>query len=118
MTQLSANFKRSEFACGCGCGFDDIDLKAVDICQKVRDHFQQPVHVTSACRCPKHNAAVGGSSGSKHLEAIAVDLVVENVHAHDVYDYLDVYSAELGVGGLGRYDGFTHVDVRPFRARW
>ena len=35
--QLTKNFKRSEFACKCGCGFDDIDLKLVNIIQIIRD---------------------------------------------------------------------------------
>ena len=26
MGDLTKNFSRSEFACKCGCGFDDIDL--------------------------------------------------------------------------------------------
>ena len=37
MENISKDFKRSDFACKCGCGFDDIDLRIVDLCQRIKD---------------------------------------------------------------------------------
>lgn len=42
------HFKRSEFACKDKCGFDDIDLKVVEILENIRAHFgNRPVIITS-----------------------------------------------------------------------
>ena len=115
MGDLTANFSRSEFQCPC-CGLDDIELGVVELCQEVRDHYGVPVKVTSGCRCPAHNAAVGGSSGSRHKECDAADIVVEGVDAADVQELCDALVGDDG--GVGSYDTFTHVDLRGWRARW
>jgi len=116
MGKISKNFNRQEFACQCGCGFDTVDVKLVEILQDVRDHFMKPIKINSGCRCVKHNKAVGGSQGSKHVLAKAADFVVEGVHENEVYSYLDdKYSDTLG---LGLYKGRTHVDSREHKARW
>ncbi len=118
MGDLTENFNRSEFACRCGCGFDDIALDTAYICQDVRDHFGSPVTITSGCRCPEHNVRVGGAVNSQHVAGTAADVVVKDVHPQDVHEYLDSNAVRLGVGGLGSYDTFTHVDTRGTRARW
>ena len=76
------NFTRDEFACGCGCGFDDIDPLIVSTLQRLRDEVQRPVVVNSGCRCAEHNIKVGGSpatqgkpgTGSRHLYGKAADI--------------------------------------------
>ena len=108
-------FTRSEFACKCECGFDTIDSEIVEACYFIRDHFGRPVTINSACRCESHNRSVGGSSGSQHKLGRAVDIVVEGVPAHVVQALVE---EELDMGGLGRYNGFTHIDTRHGRARW
>ena len=118
MGDLTDNFSRSEFACKCGCGFDDIASDLVYICQNVRHHFDRPVTITSGCRCPEHNASVGGAENSQHVAGRAADIVVSGVYPDEVWMYLESQSAELGVGGLGSYSDFTHVDTRYKRARW
>ena len=118
MGDLTYNFSRSEFACNCECGFDDIAMDTVRICQNLRDHFGKPVTITSGNRCPEYNAAVNGAENSTHIAGMAADVVVRDVHAHDVYEYLDNYSLQLGVWGLGKYETFTHLDTRGKRARW
>lgn len=115
MTQLTANFHRSEFACRCGiCNYDDIDIRVVQLCQQVRDFFDSPVIVTSGCRCPSHNKAVGGSVRSQHLYGTAADIKVRHVPPSVVYEFCET----LNPGGLGYYPTFTHIDVRDGRARW
>ena len=73
-----AHFKRSEFACRCGCGFDDEDLKVVEILEIIRKHFGgRPVIVTSGCRCVKRNNRVRTeSNGSQHLYGKACDFYI------------------------------------------
>ena len=42
------HFKQSEFACKCGCGFKDEDLKVVEILENIRAYFgNKPVIITS-----------------------------------------------------------------------
>ena len=74
MATDTKNFKVSEFACHCGCGFDDIDQRVVNMAQAIRDELGVPVHINSGCRCEKHNARSGGVKGSKHTKGLAADL--------------------------------------------
>ncbi|WP_300733777.1 D-Ala-D-Ala carboxypeptidase family metallohydrolase [Pseudomonas sp.] len=113
---LSKNFKRAEFACKCGCGFDSIDEQIVEVAQDIRDHFDSPAAINSACRCEAHNKRVGGAKGSKHLEGIAIDIRVKDVTPREVYDYINgKYPKTFGIG---LYKTFVHVDTRSKRARW
>lgn len=115
MGDLTNNFSRHEFACECGCGFDDISLELVEKLQELRDYFDARVDVTSGCRCPVHNTRVGGAKHSRHLAGDAADIVVDNVHPDLVAELAD----QLGFKGVGWYNTFTHVDTRPGRrARW
>lgn len=115
------HFKRKEFACKCGkCGGFPVepDQKLVEILNKIRDHFDAPVVINSGIRCRTHNSspAVGGATNSQHIYGTAADIRVEGVAPAKVADYAE----ELlpGTGGIGRYNTFTHVDVRKIKARW
>ena len=76
MANGTKNFNVSEFACHCGCGFNIIDQRVIDMAQAIRDVLGVLVHVNSGCRCEKHNAspAVGGVKGSFHTKGLAADL--------------------------------------------
>lgn len=70
MGDLSTNFSREEFACPCGCGqgfrVGDIDPGFILRLEEIREELGRPLFVNSGCRCPAHNAAVGGVNGSVH----------------------------------------------------
>ena len=108
MGDLSNNFNRSEFACKCGCGFDTVDAGLIDALEEVRDHFNAAVIVTSGCRCPKHNASVGGAADSQHLYGRAADIVVTGEDSFTVYMFL----VSLAALSMGRYPGWVHIDTR------
>lgn len=112
--QLSENFHCSEFACRCGCGFNTVDAELVRILERVRGFFEQPVLVTSGCRCEEYNRKVGGAPNSQHVRGRAADIKVLNVDPMVVQEYC----LQLGVPGLGQYATFTHVDSRDGHARW
>ena len=114
--KLSAHFDRSEFACHCGCGFNTVDAELLTTLEIVRQHFDAPLTINSACRCSSHNEAVGGGSKSQHLIGRAADIVVEGVAPSEVADYIDQMWPDTY--GLGRYNSFTHVDTRVARGRW
>lgn len=109
-------FKREEFACNCGCGFSTIDYELAEVLDNLREHFGQPIEITSGCRCPTWNKLSGGESKSKHLEGIAADIKVRNVNPKLVYSWLDaIYPTKYG---LGVYPSWVHIDVRTVKARW
>lgn len=117
---VSKSFKRKEFACkdGCGLGLGDGDInpELIEVIQDVRDHFGEPVVISSGLRCQTHNKRVGGAPKSQHLLGTAADLRIAKVAPAKVYEYLNTkYPDKYGVG---RYDTFTHIDVRPNKARW
>ena len=109
-------FKRREFECSCGCGFNTVDFELSEVMDDVREYFGEEVTITSGCRCIKHNKLEGGADSSKHIIGQACDFKVKNVHADVVADYLEKkYPNKYGIG---RYNGRTHIDVRLSKARW
>lgn len=119
MGDISAHFDRREFRCKCGrCNHDQPSPDLVQFLEWLRAELGgRPMLINSACRCPKHNKAVGGSSNSRHVHQDAADIVVDGVPASTVYATADRLLGKTG--GAGRYKTFTHVDVRPNGpARW
>mgnify|MGYP000464310573 CR=1 FL=1 len=114
---ISQYFTRSEFECKCGCGFAAVDVELLKVLERVRVHFGLPVIITSACRCERHNIAVGGTVNSKHKLGIAADIQVKGVDPTEVFDFLHNNPPSHGLS-LGKYETFTHVDVREGNARW
>lgn len=114
--RISPHFDRGEFACRCGCGFDTVDTVLLEVLEAVRQYFGQPVNVTSGCRCPAHNATVGGAANSQHLLGRAADIVVKGTLPAEVVRFLR--AAYPGRLGIGRYSNFVHVDSRNSSARW
>ena len=107
-------FDREEFCCSCGCGFDTVDYELLRVLEYMREHFDSPITITSACRCKDHNKKVFGSYASLHLQGRAADIVVKGVPPNVVAELAE----QMEVGGLGRYKTFTHIDTRTGHARW
>ena len=107
--KVSANFNAGEFFCHCGkCNPQKIDDDLVTALQRIRTMTGTNVHVNCGYRCPKHNAEVGGSPKSQHMEGKAAD-IRNSAILPVVYAQL----AELdGMQGIGLYNTFTHLDVR------
>jgi len=107
MGDISKHFNRQEFSCKCGCGFDTIDAKTLEALEAVREHFNAPVVINSANRCPSHNASVGGATRSQHLYSRACDIVVKGVEVPVVAAYIETLGLSVGI-----YETFTHMDTR------
>ncbi|MGU3485255.1 D-Ala-D-Ala carboxypeptidase family metallohydrolase [Enterobacter bugandensis] len=115
MGDISPHFNRSEFGCKCGCGFNAVDKQLNEILEDVRTHFNAPLIINCACRCPAHNKAVGGEDKSQHLYGMAADITVNGYSPDSVANYLEQHHSNCGIG---RYDTFTHIDVRGYAAHW
>lgn len=117
MGDLSSNFSRHEFQCKCGCGFDTVDVKLLQVLEEIRGFFRSKIKITSGCRCAVHNAQSLGSAKSQHRYGRAVDFKVQGHSADDVADCLE--KKYKGRFGIGRYTGRTHIDTRSGpQARW
>ncbi|WP_373531910.1 D-Ala-D-Ala carboxypeptidase family metallohydrolase [Vampirovibrio sp.] len=81
--------------------------------QVIREVFNRPILINSGYRSKAHNQAVGGASHSQHLDGLAADIVVAGVPAKTVQQFLQNWS-----GGMGCYQYYTHLDIRPEKARW
>jgi zinc D-Ala-D-Ala carboxypeptidase len=112
-TMLSKNFSVKELKCKCGCGMLP-NPEFVQKLQQLRDLYGRPMHITSAARCPKHNAAVKGSKNSMHMQGRGADIACSSGQ-----DRIDLIRAamQLGFGGLGLHKGFIHVDDRDWSNR-
>ena len=127
MSEFPPNFHPSEFHCKCnGKHCDGRSLQPDRIrhlawtLQQVRDEIGFPMRINSAYRCPGHNRDVGGSVGSYHPQSLAADIDVVGVPPKQVADVVEKMMDQGRVpnGGLGRYNTFTHVDIRSKPARW
>lgn len=114
---MSKHFTKKEFECKCGCGFDNHSPKLVEALEALRELIGQPIIINCACRCPKHNADVGGVKNSYHIQGIAADIKVKNMSPLKLKTYAEKVN-DFKNGGIGLYDSFLHVDVRPKKARW
>lgn len=124
--KIGEYFDDYEFACRCDRhGVDAeghpildhiIDKRLIDVLDKIRERLGVPITVNSGYRCPEHNEEVGGVPNSQHVEGTAADITYDGI---DV-DYLAQIAEECGADGIGKYyqQGFVHVDVRGYAARW
>lgn len=125
--RVSQNFTRKEFSCKCGCNFNTADILLVNVLEKLRKYLNHNfgecyIEITSGNRCESHNKAIGGASQSKHVKGIAADIKAykkdthKQIHEKYIYNWLEIHYPNSF--GIGRYDTWTHVDMRPTRARW
>lgn len=79
-----------------------------------------PVHILSGFRSAERNKHVGGAERSFHRYdlagrwGVAADIRCKHGTPAEWHRFLD----ERGVGGLGLYANFVHVDNRHLRTRW
>ena len=67
-------------------------LWAENIFQPIRDHFGEPIFISSGYRCAKLNKAIGGSEYSQHCNGMAGDIDQDNrasgVTNRDIFDFI------------------------------
>lgn len=108
MGDLSLHFSKYEFRCPC-CKKLELNFNLLYLLEAIREHFNKPVIISSGYRCKIHNSSLfNSSSNSSHLKGEAADIIVQGINANIVYEYASRINPK---GGVGKYNGFTHVDV-------
>lgn len=116
---ITPNFRFSEFLVPGHRLPDQIHVSNIfTLChrlQVIRDVLNVPISITSGYRTPEHNAspAVGGSKHSYHVQGMAADIKLGGMAPSDFRSWARNWS-----GGMGAYSTFTHLDTRPYKARW
>lgn len=122
--KVSEHFKVREFRCQDGSDPVFIDTELVELLEKIRVHFDKPVTITSGFRTASHNATVAKAAKySQHLYGKAADIQVQGISVENVAAYAEtLLTGRGGIGiyppGLGRANGWVHVDVRKDKSRW
>lgn len=106
------NFSKTEFDCkcsyDCGLGYDQMDHLFLTLLDAARTIAGVPFVITSAIRCERHNAEVGGKPGSSHLVGLAVDIYCSGcLERYAVIDAL----MSVGINRIGIGSDFIHCDV-------
>ena len=122
---MTKNFQIHEFECNCGnCKITaDVKnnlIKLADQLQILRDKVQKPIKINSAYRCESWNQKNGGAKNSQHKLGKAADIVINGMTPNEVHELVCKMAdnGQLGFGGIGKYETFTHVDIRDYKARW
>lgn len=86
--------------------------RVAELMERIRQFFGNlPITVNSWYRTPEYNKQVGGAKNSQHVLGRAVDFTVQGIRPAEVQKRLAAVVKELGIGGLGCYATFTHVDI-------
>lgn len=121
--QLTKNFNSNEFQCK-GKGHTHDTKIDIELVKQIQDFMNKNGYtkaiISSAYRCPEHNKAIGGSSGSNHCKGKAIDICFykgnKRVSAKEVcckaqdygfkgIAYIDSYHVHLDNRTLGKYRG-------------
>ena len=110
---VSQYFKKHELICKCGCGAYNIDVRLLDLLDKIRIQFGAPVIISSACRCPEWNLKVKGKSKSAHIateEIVCVAADLFCVASWDRFKLLNIFY-DLKIPRIGIASDFIHIDI-------
>ena len=84
---------------------------------KIRDHFNRPIKVTSGYRPQMYNDFISGASRSSHLTGRAVDFVVKNVSAEDARDQICKMLDDLDIRLENHKGNWNHIDLDVSKSR-
>jgi uncharacterized protein YcbK (DUF882 family) len=118
--KISTHFRLEEFDCKDGTlvpidYVENVKALVYGVLEPVRKAWGFPIQIISGYRTCSWNTMVRGATHSYHLKAKAAD--IQPYDLHDViklYDLiLELYNSHhlQGLGGLGEYKNFIHVDT-------
>ena len=116
---VTEHFKWSEFACHDGSQVpNEYRANTKKLCQNLEILREalggKSISVTSGYRSPSYNKKIDGAPKSQHMYGSAADIKVSGVSPAKVREKIKELgkSGKIFKGGLGKYDSFTHYDVR------
>tara|TARA_R110000796_G_scaffold70457_1_gene160257 strand:- start:2049 stop:2456 length:408 start_codon:yes stop_codon:yes gene_type:complete len=88
--------------------------------QVIRDYCGSPISINIAFRPVWWEIRQGRSGNSQHCLGKAADIVIQGYTPTETYVLIEKLIGEglIKDGGLGKYNTFTHIDVRGKHARW
>lgn len=110
-------FSSKELACKC-CGVIKMDAHFAATMSYLRSRWNGPLKANSVCRCPAHNARVGGHPTSLHLTenekwktagTMAADIDWRGWLKSEKIRFARL-AHSIGLR-VGLHDGFCHVDL-------
>lgn len=109
---MSKYYTEEDTSCHCGCGYNPVSDELLLLLDAMSDMVGEKLEISCACRCPEHNAEVGGVENSQHVLGLAADVIVPEGMTVD--ELASIARAAGCYGGVGRYyeDEFVHVDQR------
>ena len=84
----------------------------VNVLDPVREKLGRPIVVNSGFRCPVHNRAVGGATGSQHVKGEAADVTLVQGSGCRVNDLAKAIVANGTWDQLILYPRFVHVSYK------
>lgn len=117
--KLSPHFRVREFKCNDNSRITFVSDELLSVLENIRNHFGgRSLHINSGYRTVQYNSSIPDSSPkSQHTYGRAVDCWIEGVKPLEIYNYVNAtWPTKYGVG---IYNTFVHIDVRPgTKSRW
>lgn len=107
-------FQRSEFACRCGCGRNEIPDDFIHDMDDLREACGFPLVINSGWRCENHPKELAKDRPGQHNRAAAD---VRAVNGHQLY-IIQENAYALGFRGVAAGKGFVHIDTRSTKTSW
>ena len=88
--------------------------------QALRDFLNTPISINISYRPKWYELSRGRSGNSQHVKFKAADITTSKYSPNQVADAIEllISQGKMQEGGLGRYNSFTHYDIRNKKSRW
>jgi uncharacterized protein YcbK (DUF882 family) len=111
-------FRPEEMSCKDGTPYPEVWALRLailfSVLDRIRERRNRPMRVISGYRTPEYNRKRGGAKDSQHVMGRAADVTDGDVDGlHDEVMSMIAANELDEVGGVGRYDGWIHIDTRP-----
>lgn len=94
---------------------------AENIFEPIREHFGQPIYISSGYRSQALNAAIGGSMNSQHSRGMAIDIDMDgtNIKNSAIFEYAKTLPFDQLIWEFGTKDNpdWVHISYSPLNRK-